>query len=153
MNMELEIQEIIKKNLPQHLGDILKTRLEQADKDAEKIIKLNSEIDILQKEILDKNLIIENYKKNDSFYLQINEREQHLNKLQYDLELTILKEKLNSAESKSEFAKSVALGLVRNIEFRKTVFDSENQMPYYSGSTYIQPSPINKNLTECQVNE
>ena len=34
MNTELEIQEIIKKNLPQQVGDVLKVRLEQAEKHA-----------------------------------------------------------------------------------------------------------------------
>ena len=34
MELEKELNEVIKKNLPQHVGETLRERLEQADKDA-----------------------------------------------------------------------------------------------------------------------
>lgn len=37
MGLEKEFQEVIKKNLPAHVGDVLKERLEQADKDSENL--------------------------------------------------------------------------------------------------------------------
>jgi hypothetical protein len=150
MNTELEIQEIIKKNLPQQVGEVLKLRLEQAEKDAKKVIELENKISQLEKTVNEKQSELSSYKLLDERNSKLNEREELLNKKQHDLDLDILQHKLESEKDKSEFAKSVALGLVRNTEFRKSVFDSENQQSYYNDNVWVQPTPINKQLTETK---
>ena len=150
MNTELEIQEIIKKNLPQQVGDMLKVRLEQAEKDAKKVIELEEKLKQFQTTINEKQSELSAYKLLDERNSKLDEKEQFLNKKQHDLDLEILQQKFESEKDKSDFAKSIALGLVRNTEFRKSVFDSENQAPYYEGQNYIIPTPVNKSLTETK---
>jgi hypothetical protein len=80
-----------------------------------------------------------------------------------EAELEKVKYQLASEKEKTGFTKEVALGLVRNTIFRKTVFDSENQAPYqvpdpnphaYQGqTTTVFPTPINKNLNETETEE
>ena len=153
MNTELEIQEIIKKNLPQQVGDVLKVRLEQAEKDAKKVIELEEKLKQFQTIINEKQSELLAYKLCDERNLKLDEKEKVLNKKQHDLDLEILQQKFESEKDKSDFAKSVALGLVRNTEFRKSVFDSENQQGFYKDNVWVQPMPINKNLNETKSAE
>ena len=153
MNTELEIQEIIKKNLPQQVGDVLKVRLEQAEKDAKKVLELEDKLNQFQTTINEKQSELSAYKLLDERNSKLDEKEQVLNKKQHDLDLEILQHKFESEKDKSDFAKSIALGLVRNTEFRKSVFDSENQQPYYEGQNYIVPTPVNKSLNETKSAE
>lgn len=149
MSTEQEIQEIIKKNLPAQVGDVLKTRLEQAERDANSVA--NQREQIISKEATIKELEeqLEKYRKFDIRNDGLDKREVELNKIKHDLDLEILKAELVNEKDKSVFAKSIALGLVRNTEYRKTIFDSENQAPYYdSNNNWIQPMPVNKNLDE-----
>lgn len=151
MNTELEIQEIIKKNLPQHVGDVLKVRLEQAEKDAKRIIQLESNISQLEESVKKQSVKLNEYELLNDRNSKLNEREVLLNKKQHDLDLEILQQKFENEKDKSDFAKSVALGLVRNTDFRKTVFDSENQQGYMQGSNWVQPTPVNKSLNETKT--
>lgn len=153
MNTELEIQEIIKKNLPQQVGDVLKIRLEQAEKDAKKVLELESKVFQLEKTLNEKQSELSAYKLLDERNSKLDERESFLDKIQHDLDLEILQQKYENEKDKSEFAKSVVLGLVRNIEYRKSIFDSENQNGYYNGDQWVQPSPINKKLEETRKME
>lgn len=77
-----ELQESIKKNLPQQVGEILKQRLEQADEDAKKAEELASKLIERNEEVEELEKIIRDYK-------------------QFD---------------------------VRNVEYRKNIFDSESGM-------------------------
>jgi hypothetical protein len=151
MNTELEIQEIIKKNLPQHVGDVLKVRLEQAEKDAKRIIQLESNISQLEDSVKKQSVKLNEYELLNDRNSKLNEREVLLNKKQHDLDLEILQQKFENEKDKSEFAKSIALGLVRNTDFRKTVFDSENQQGYMQGGVWVQPTPVNKSLNETKT--
>ena len=65
----------------------------------------------------------------------------------------ILKQKLESEKDKSEFAKSVALGLVRNTEFRKSVFDTEDQQGYYKDNVWVEPVHLSKSRNETSSSD
>jgi len=152
MNTDLEIQEIIKKNLPQQVGDVLKVRLEQAERDANLVVQLKNTISQLEDSVKKHLIRINNYELLNDRNSKLDEREVLLNKKQHDLDLEILQQKFENEKDKSDFAKSLALGLVRNTEFRKSVFDNENQNGYYNSSNqWIQPTPINKSLQETQT--
>ena len=56
-------------------------------------------------------------------------REKELNERQLKLELIILQDQLNSSRENAKFARDVALGLVRNTEFRNSVFESVSNIP------------------------
>ena len=79
--------------------------------------------------------------------LELNERQFEVNSLKY---------KLAAEKDKTEFSKNVALGLVRNTEYRKTIFDTENSggMPMQDGSGhYVYPKPTSKSHTSTETQE
>ena len=62
MNTDLEIQEIIKKNLPQQVGDVLKVRLEQAEKDANLVVQLQNIISKMEyKDFFEASISLQNF--------------------------------------------------------------------------------------------
>lgn len=155
---EEEIQAIIKKSLPAHVGDVLKARLEQADKDEKALKDAKQVIDELQKTNteLRKDLILANkaIKDEESLY----QREIALAEGIRNLKIETLEYQLANEKDKTDFTKQVAMGLVRNTTFRKTVFDSENQNPYpvpdgNGGSYMAYPSTVHKSLNENSSEE
>jgi DNA repair exonuclease SbcCD ATPase subunit len=126
MELEKEIQESIKKNLPQQVSDVLKARLEQADKDAARVKTLEKEVkDLEEQEEVFKSTIKE-YNKLDERNSLLESRGKELETKERNLEIEQLKYQLSAEKDKTTFSQSVALGLVRNIEYRKNIFDSEN---------------------------
>jgi len=126
MSLEKEIQESIEKNLPLQVGSVLKTRLEKADKDEKEVLSLTSQIEKIKITLTEKEAEIKQYKKLDERNNELDKREVELNKIKHDLDLEMLKKELANEQDKSSFAKSVALGLVRNSEYRRNLFDSQN---------------------------
>jgi len=155
-NLEQELQESIKKNLPQQVGDVLKERLAQADRDTitikdqqEKLAEANSQIDYLQKEI-------RQYKQFDERNTLLESREKELETERNTLELEKLKYQLQAEKDKTQFSQNVALGLVRNTEYRKTIFDSEDKggLGVIDGQgNYHYPMPTSKSYSETRVEE
>ncbi len=136
---EQEIQEVIKKNLPAHVGDVLKERLAQADRDASALEAAKKIVEQKDNELKCKEATILDYQAKDSQYLQLEIREK-------ELEITTLKYQLETEKDKTQFSKDVALGLVRNTEYRKNIFDSENQAPFQdSNGMWIYPMATAKN--------
>jgi len=131
----------------------LKVRLEQADKDAKSLELYKNLLATKSQEVEKLNSIVEEYRKHDARNSELDQRERELNKMQFNLELEILKSQLTVEKEKSEFVKSVTMGLVRNTEYRKSVFDTENQIGWMNGGKWVQPSPIAKSLTETKTEE
>lgn len=151
--LQKEIQEAIEKSLPLQVGQVLKTRLEQADKDA---VKLKQQ----EESLASKNATITGLEKRIEEYVKFNERnlllearEKAVEEKERNLKLATLEFQLASEKEKTEFTKSVAMGLVRNSEYRKNIFDNENQTGYYNGTTWVQPTPISKSLTETKTQD
>lgn len=147
MELEKELNEIIKKSLPQHVGETLRERLEQADKDAEENKKLKEEHQKLKSELSEKNSIIEGYKKFDERNKDLNRREKELEAGLIKLEIETLKYQLETEKEKTDFTKSIALGLVRNTQYKKTIFDTENKggVPMQDGhGNFHYPMPTSK---------
>ena len=156
MTQEQELQEVLKKNLPQHVGDTLKARLEQADKDEKTVKTLEGTISNLNKEISEFKDIIRKYQKLDERYEALNSREKELETKERNLEIETLKYQLQSEKDKTAFSQKVASGLVRNTEYRKTIFDSENKGGMGvmdSNGMYHYPMASSKNYNETQITE
>lgn len=149
--MELEIKSIIEKNLPAQVGDVLKQRLDQADKDAARVKQLEETLGNRDQEITSLNNKIQEYKKFDERNAALEAREKAASDMELKLELETVKFKLAAEKDKTDFTKQVALGLVRNLDYRKVIFDSQNQSGYSHGNDWIQPSPINKHLDETRT--
>lgn len=155
MTQEQEIQEVIKKNLPQHVGETLKTRLEQADKDAKSVKELTVRIDTLNQEVMKANEKIETYKEFDLRNGLLDSREKELETEKNKIELEKLKYQLQSEKDKTAFSQNLAMGLVRNTEYKKTIFDSESGgMPFVdSNGISHYPVPVCKSFTSTETLE
>lgn len=144
-----EIRAIIEKNLPAQVGEVLKTRLEQAEKD---VIKIKQQEETLQSKnaaITQFEKLVADYKTKDEQNAKLEARELAVTEAERNLKIATLEYQLVSEKEKTDFTKNVALGLVRNTEFRKTIFDSENQGGYMGpNGVWVYPTPINKVLTE-----
>lgn len=146
--MEKEILEIISKNLPAQVGDTLKQRLEQATYLEGKVKELENEkvrqaqlITTLQTEA-SKHQAISVREAN------VSAREEKVYKEEVEMRIKTLEVQLAAAAEKTQFAKDVALGLVRNIEYRKEAFGhtSETRDNQYGG-TNIHHNPTSNTET------
>jgi hypothetical protein len=124
--MEKEFQEIIQKNLPAQVGEALKKRLEVADQADNEIPRLKSEIRNLQ---ISNAALQEKIDEKDKIESMISIQQSQLEKIekeQHDLDLEKLRIQLEVEKDKSSFVKDIAMGLVRNQEFRRRLFDSKS---------------------------
>lgn len=147
MNKDLEkdLSESIKKNLPSQVSDVLKEKLNQADIDAALVISLKIHLEETQKsenELIQK---LDEYKKLDDRNSKLDIREKELDYCERKQEIDKLTYQLSSEKDKTEFAKSIGLGLVRNIEYRKTIFDDERGS---TGNLDQWGNPIYSNVTK-----
>ena len=147
--IESDLKELLTKHLPQATSDALQAtsdalqeRLRQADADKitverqkEQISGLNTQIKDLQAQV---NTATEELKKHDALAA----REAAVSEKERNADIAALKVQLEAAQGNTQFAKDVALGLVRNSEFRRTVYDNENRSDPIipPGATYPQGS-------------
>ena len=92
--MTEEIKLIIEKNLPAQVGDVLKTRLEQAERDAERVKQLEEESRNQRVQISSYQNAINSYKSFDDRNSKLNERdlaitEKERNQKVFELELKL----------------------------------------------------------------
>lgn len=162
--LEKSFQESIKNNLPHQVGETLKQRLKEAEEDAKEVKRLSAKLDKAEKlaivaldnfdkefdkyelEIKQLKREINCYMSNDKRNSELDYRQKSLEKAEQTLRIEQLTYELNVEKEKTEFTKSVALGLVRNLEYRKNTFDNETQAGYNGANgNWIHPTPINKN--------
>lgn len=153
-NQIKEMEEIIKKNLPAQVGEVL-------SKELERLYKVETEHNYY-KDIVSKNDVeikelrskLEEHRVLDAKLKTIEEAQEKLNNETRDLKVKILEYQLEAEKDKTDFTKNVALGLVRNTEFKKSIFDNEIQQPYTdSNGVYHYPTPISKSLIETKKAE
>lgn len=155
MTQEQEIQEVIKKNLPQHVGETLKKRLEQADEDAKLVVVLTDTIEELHQTAYKKEIRLNEYEAFDVRNSSLDLREKELEKERNTLELEKLKYQLQSEKDKTIFSQNLAMGLVRNTEYRKNIFDTETSgQPILDGNGHTHyPIPTTKNHITTEIQE
>ena len=145
MNLTAEIKAIIEKNLPQQVGDTLKSVLEQGAKDAALVVELSQKLERKTQEYEQLKQMRSTY---ESAQLKLDDANRKMEvvidkerKLKID-ELTF---QLNSERENKEFAKSVALGLVRNIEYRNDSFGNNSKNRTDENGRYLT-----ENFNNCQ---
>lgn len=151
--LQKDLEEAIKKNLSSEVGELLRKELEQAEHNKQMIVVLEKQIKDFRQELLAVINERDNYRKMSLTTKELDEKERLLAKERFELDLTILKEQLKSETEKTNFAKEVALGLVRNTSYRKQIYDSENQAPYSNGNHMVYPTPVHKHYTETKHEE
>lgn len=137
-----EIQDAIKKNLSSQVGEELKKVLEKGKADAAKVKHLTDQSIDLNRTINTLNEKLTEYAKLDERNSTIEAREKKVIEDERDIKFKTLEYQLGSEKEKTLFAKDVALGLVRNTEYRKSTYETTNQSGYSNGNNWVQPTPI-----------
>lgn len=150
MSLEKEIKASIEKNLPKQVGDALRERLEQADKIEEALAVSQSQLKTEREltERLRKEIVALNALKNDSIVL--NQLRVSLENETRELKVKTLEIQLEAEQSKSAFGFNVALGLVRNTEFRRNLIDSQTLPPVMGSQGYPIPQNTFQSSTETK---
>ena len=149
--MKTEIEEIISKNLPAQVGDVLKQRLAQADAYEAEVKSLRENKISNEATIKGLHAEIERYMAFDNRNAAIDAREKELDNKERNLKIAELEFKLASEKEKTQFTQSVAMGLVRNTEYRKSIHDSETKDGYYDANgNYVMPVNTTKSYTETK---
>lgn len=146
-----EIKAIIEKHMPQQVGDVLRKRLEQADRDATELNACKQIIADRNVAIQSLNNTIEEYKKFDSRNATLEAREKAASDAERKLEIETLKYQLGAEKDKTLFSQSVALGLVRNTEYKKSVMSNGNG--FTPGSQHGGSHSDSSNITETTKTE
>ena len=152
MNIEKDLQEVISKNLPQAIGELLQRRLVQADRDAARVSEFGAIISANDKRISSlTNEVTELMNKLDE-HAAIDQREAAVSAREIAAEIEALKVQLAAAQTNTQFAKDVAMGLVRNSEYRNTVFTTDNTTtPLMREGYQIGSSTSNANSTVSET--
>ena len=147
--LEKEIHESIAKNLPSQVGEVLKARLEQAEFDAKELEKSKKEIEYNNQTITELNAqVIKNGDLNKR-EAELNAKAKELEERENKAEIESLKVKLEASKTIADNNKEMAMGLVRNIQYRKNIFDYENQAPYQDpNGVWHHPSPKSKSFIQ-----
>ncbi len=149
MDIAKDISDAIEKQLPAAVGEVLRARLEQADKDAKLAATQKDRI----AELLRENTQLQNRVDARDAQLKAHgdlaKRETELAERERNLRVTMLEGQLAAAHDKTKFAQDVALGLVRNVEYRHSVFaNSTKQVAMPPGGGYTQSMPESSNTTD-----
>jgi len=139
--MKEELEEIIKKNLPAQVGDTLKKVLEKGKKDAEELDIFTNANRALKADVKTLEGRVEKYQEFDARNSALDAREKELEDKERNLEIELLKMRLDTQKTIAANNQEVAMGLVRNTEYRKHIFDNKpGRDPYYdANNNYICP--------------
>lgn len=150
--MQKEMEEVIKKNLPAQVGEVL-------SKELERLYKVETEYNYYR-DIISKNEVeIKELKGEISKHISLDDKLKSIQAAQdkldvdnRDLKIKTLEYQLEGEKDKTNFTKEVALGLVRNTEFKRTLFDNVNE-PYKDqhGSTFYHNKT--QSSTETKIAE
>lgn len=124
--LEQDLKDAVAKHLPQQVGEELQKRLKQADADAVIAAERLKKIDELREQIAVKDKKIREQEELLSKHEEVTKREAAVVERERNAEIESLKVQLLSANNNTQFAKEVALGLVRNVEYRSNVLKTEN---------------------------
>lgn len=142
----------IEKNLPAAIGETLRQRLEQANRDAEALARKNEAYASLSKNFDAKCEEANRLKAEVEKHAALAVREAAVEERERKARITELETKLAAAQGNTEFARNVALGLVRNIEYRSSssVYGSESVPVQQNGYTNLQQAQTSSNNSETR---
>ena len=153
MDLREQIQAAIDKDLPKQVGDSLKRRLEEAD-ESERVLELTkADLKKTLETVLNLKEKISNLEALKIEKQDLDRKTKDLEKRENDLKITVLTSQLESEKEKSKFGFDVALGLVRNTEFRRNLTDNKILPSIPSnGPNGSYPIPQNTFQTSSETN-
>lgn len=143
-----KINDSIKEHIPSQVGEELQKLLAKGKADAEEVKSLSIANENNRKTINELNDTISQYKKLDERNSQLEIREKAAEELERKIQIEKLTYQLAAEKESKEFSKSVALGLVRNVEYRRSLFDNTTEpdgKDQYGNTVYSNKS---QNSTE-----
>lgn len=129
-----EINEIIKKNLPAQVGELLKQRLDQAESDAKELIRYKQADTDKAKIIRELEETIKEYKKQDDRNSKLELREKEVE--QAERNRKVFEAELKLAEAEKRLADNTNfVGMVfKSPIFRKSTSESTSYSTYWSSA-------------------
>ncbi len=161
-----EFKELFGKHLSAENNGLLTNLLKQAAKDAETVEEQRELLETRDETILELKADIAKHKSFTEREEEISKseealvaREKVLATAEINQKVTQLTYELQAEKDKTAFTEKVALGLVRNTEYKKTIFDGETI--FHPGHTcpqtgnWVQPGSVNtvKNYNEVETKE
>jgi hypothetical protein len=145
--MEQEIKEIIAKNLPQHVGDVLKERLNKADKLEAEVDYLNKVLAEAQKDINIFKEKLEKERQHTYSEQQLKAEWSKLEERERNLELAMLKLKLEESERRADVSTRLVETVFRSPVYRKHV-ENMTFSSYDNQGRYNTTGAVPVNITE-----
>jgi hypothetical protein len=145
--MEQEIKDIIAKNLPQHVGEVLREKLEQADRDAVGIKRLESKLTEKEDFITDLTNQIFALQRQVKAESVLDERQKNIEDRERNLELEMLKLKLEESEKRNTIGTQLVETVFRSPVYRKHV-ENMTLSSYDSQGRYNTTGAVPVNVTE-----
>ena len=138
-----EIQKAISESLPQQVGEVLQKRLSQADTDKEALEKLTEKAEQLERELDEIRKWKYDAKKNEDDKRRLESERQA-----FEIEKANNAAKLS--EEKFQFSREVLMGMVRNIEHRKTLFNGAGTVYTTDHNGVCKPVPSTLDQSETK---
>jgi len=152
--MQEEFKAIIEKNLPAQVGEVLKTRLEKADRDSNTVKVQNDQIGKLKETVDSLENTIREYREFDKRNSELETRLREVADKERNVKIATLEYQLNSEKEKTQFSKDVALGLVRNTTYRENIFDNDFVNGYTdTNGRWVDSVNKNKTITKDNTSE
>lgn len=153
MNIEEDLKSVIEKSLPSAVGAVLQERLKRAEDDARKVEYLTSEVKTIREANFEHISSNKQLKAQLTAHAALEEREKAVAEREYKVDLYQANVQLEAAKANTQFAKDVALGLVRNVEYRnsvgETAYKQVNNAPVGQYPCWVQgPSDSKTSVTD-----
>lgn len=145
--MEQEIKDIIAKNLPHHVGEVLKVRLAKADADAYEVERLESQLTEREESI--RKLTILNRELSVKVLSEeaLTGREKAVEDRERNLEIEILKLKLEESERRNSIGTQLVQMVFKSPVYRKHV-ENMTFSNYDSQGRYNVAGAVPTDVTE-----
>lgn len=142
--LEKDLQEALTKHLPQATSDALQERLRQADVDAATVVRQKEQLTTLNTQLNDLQNKLDIAKEELKKHGELSARETAVAEKERNADIAALKVQLEASQSNTKFAQDVAMGLVRNTEYRRNAFDGESRSePMLSADRSYQTGTAN----------
>lgn len=152
--LQEEIKKIIEKDLPNTVGQILQKQLKLGEENANTVIELLKRNKDLTKDLKDYTEDIKYLNQQLAEHKKIDIKLKELEEKERNLKLILLEDQLKSEKDKVQFSKDVALGLVRNTQYKSTIFDQHCKMvPMLDGSGYLNVQNVTHTKTNTETKQ
>ena len=148
-DLEKEFKEAIDKNLSKEVGTRLQERLKELEEKEERLKTVEFHLRERTTELEAATAVIYKSQDLESLISKNQSLIEDIEKRERNLELTLVKMQLEESQKRADVVTTFVSGLVRNTNFRESVFDSEMRDGYYdSQNVWRNPQNVTKSFTK-----